>query len=128
MKPNWGTGSQNPEENWKIILAHSLSHFQFLKRKFLGSKFYSFDWISDLQPISQSTIDGKWYDWGAGILIWVGWSSQQKSQQNEKLYFQKSVPFSEMKISEHIIDRLDESFAQKSISQLIDEGIILYFL
>ena len=56
-------------------------------------------------------------------MIWVGGSSQQKSQQNEKLYFQKSVPFSEMKISEHIIDRLDESFAQKPKSQLIDDGI-----
>ena len=27
MKPNWGAGTQNPEENLKIILSHSLSHF-----------------------------------------------------------------------------------------------------
>ena len=61
MKPNWGTGSQNLEKKWerKIILSHTLSHFQFLKLKFPGPKFYSFDQISDLQPISQSTIDGK---------------------------------------------------------------------
>ena len=57
-------------------------------------------------------------------MIWVGCSSQQKSQQNEKLYFQKSVPFSDMNISEHTIDRLDEIFAQKPISQLIDDGMI----
>ena len=59
MKPNWGTGSQNLEKNWKIILSHTLSHFQFLKLKFPGPKFYSFDRISDPQPISQSTIDSK---------------------------------------------------------------------
>ena len=103
MEPNLGTGSQNLEMNWKIILSHTLSHFQILKLIFLGPKFYCFDWISDLQPISQSTIDGKWHDWGAGSLIWVGGSSQQKSQQNEKLYFQKYVPFLDMKLSEHTI-------------------------
>ena len=59
MKPNWGTVSQNLGKNWKIILSHTVSHFQFLKLKFPGPKFYSFDRISDPQLISQSTIDGK---------------------------------------------------------------------
>ena len=43
MNPNWGTGSQNLETNWKIILSHTLSHFQFLKLQFPGPQFYSFD-------------------------------------------------------------------------------------
>ena len=43
MNPNWGTISQNLETNWKIILSHTLSHFQFLKLQFPGPKFYSFD-------------------------------------------------------------------------------------
>ena len=59
IKPNWGTGSQNLERNWKIMLSHTLSHFQFLKLKFPGPKFYSVDQISDPQPISQSTIYDK---------------------------------------------------------------------
>ena len=59
MKPNLGTGSKSLERNWKIILSHTLSHFQFLKLKFPKPKFYSFDRISDPQPISQTTIDGK---------------------------------------------------------------------
>ena len=42
-KSNWGTGSQNLKNNWKIIL----SHFQFLKLKFPRPKCYSFDRISD---------------------------------------------------------------------------------
>jgi hypothetical protein len=46
MKPNWGSGNQNLQENWKIILSHTLSHFQFLKMKFPGPTFYSFDRIS----------------------------------------------------------------------------------
>ena len=29
MKPNWGTGCQNLEQNWKIVLSHTLFHFQF---------------------------------------------------------------------------------------------------
>ena len=29
MEPNWGTVSQNPEYNYKIILSKSLSHFLF---------------------------------------------------------------------------------------------------
>ena len=59
MKPNLGTGSKSLERNWKIILSHTLSHFQFLKLKFQKPKFYSFDRISDPQPISQTTIDAK---------------------------------------------------------------------
>ena len=65
--------------------------------------------------------------------IWVGGSSQQKSKsrkrkaentaENEKLYFQNSVPFSDMKISEHTFDRLDVIFAKKPISQLFDNGM-----
>ena len=43
MKPNWGTGSQDLENIWKIILSHILSHFQFMKLKFSGPKFYSFE-------------------------------------------------------------------------------------
>ena len=93
--------------------------------KFPGPKFYSFDWFFHPQPISKSTIDAKWHDWGARSLISDGRSPQQKAQQNEKLYFQKSVPFSNMKFSGHKFDRLelDELFAQKPISQLIDDGM-----
>ena len=40
-----------------------------------------------------------------------------------KVVFSNSVPFADMKISEHIFDRLDEIFAQKPISQLIDDGM-----
>ena len=58
MKPNWGTGSQNLEKIGKS-LSHTLFHFQFLKLKFAGPKFYSFNRISDPQSISQSNIDGK---------------------------------------------------------------------
>ena len=43
MKPNWGTGSQDLENICKIILSHTMSHFQFVKLKFSGPKFYSFE-------------------------------------------------------------------------------------
>ena len=46
-----------------------------------------------------------------------------ESLKNEKLYFQMSVPFSNMKFSEHKFERLDEPFAQKPINQLIDDGM-----
>ena len=39
------------------------------------------------------------------------------------LYFQKSVPFSNMKSSEHKFDRLDEILAHKPISQLNDDDM-----
>ena len=62
---------------WPILCP--IFDFQFLKLKFPGPTFYSFDQISDPQPISQSTMDGKWHVWGAGSLIRVEGSSQQKS-------------------------------------------------
>ena len=106
-----------------IILSKSLSHFQFLKMKIPGPKFYSFDRISHPRPISKSTIDPIWHDWGGGSLISVGGSPQQKAYQTEMFYFQKSVPFSNMKFTEHKFDRLDEISAQKPISHLIDDNI-----
>ena len=51
MRPNWGTRSPNPEFIYKFISSKSLSHFQFLKMKFPGPKFYSFDLISHPHPI-----------------------------------------------------------------------------
>ena len=51
VKPNCGTGSQTLENNWKIILFHTLSHFQFLKLKFPGPKFYIFDRIYHAQQL-----------------------------------------------------------------------------
>ena len=38
-------------------------------------------------------------------------------------YFQNSVPFSDLKICEPTIDRLDEIFAHKPISQLINDDM-----
>ena len=44
----------------------------------------------------------------------VGGSPRQKAYQNEKLYFQNPVPFSNMKFSEHKFDRLDEIFCPET--------------
>ena len=40
-----------------------------------------------------------------------------------KVVFQKSLPFSNMKLPEHKFDRLDELFARKPINQLSDDGM-----
>ena len=34
MKPNWGTGRQNPQQNAKIIFSQILFHFQFFEDEF----------------------------------------------------------------------------------------------
>ena len=62
-----------------------LNMIQFLR---LTEISFRFDWISHPKPISQSTIDGKWHDWGAVSLISVGGRSLQKSLQIENSYFQ----------------------------------------
>ena len=91
VKTNWGTGIQNLEKNYKIILSQSLSHFRFLKISFPGPQFYSFDWFIYPLPISESTIiDAKWHDWVTGSLISIGRSPQQKTWQNGNVYFQKA--------------------------------------
>ena len=42
---------------------------------------------------------------------------------NRKFIFPNSVPFSNLKFSEHKFNRLDRLFAEIPINQLIDEGM-----
>ena len=57
--------------------------------QFPGPKFYSFDWISRPQPISQTTnIGAIWHNCGARSLITVGGSPQQKFNKTKIHIFQ----------------------------------------
>ena len=116
-----------PKKGEKIILSHSLFHFQFLKMKFPGPKFNSWDnWMSHLLPITQSIINGIiWYDCSAGSLIPVGGNLLQKALQSQKKNsnFPYPVPFPNTKISEQKFDRLGGFFAQWPISQLTEDGM-----
>ena len=57
--------------------------------------------------------------------LFLSGEAHSRKFQNEKLYFQNPVPFSNMKCSEHKFDRFGVIFAQnqKPISHLIDDGV-----
>ena len=54
--------------------------------------------------------------WSCGDFDFGQRKPTAESLTKQKMDFQKSVPFSNMKFSEHKFDRLDEIFAKKPIS------------
>ena len=83
-----------PEKIEKSYCPNLCPILSFWRQKLPGPKFHSFDQILLKKPISQSTINVKWHNWGRSLISTRG-SPQQKRLTKRKVVFWKScIPLS----------------------------------